>query len=109
MIIQKITHNTDISYILINNDKQIGFIDIIINYNDNTATIIDFLCINQNNGNGTILLNFIIEEMKKLKIKSILLDDMTDRYRDIHNIYLKFNFIYIHENGPEMELILNKK
>ena len=46
-------------------------------------------------------------EAKKIKIKVVFLDDMSDQYRNLHNIYKKFGFKYLHDFGPEMKLTLN--
>ena len=55
-------------------------------------------------GYGTILLNEVIDTLKKKysSIRTIELDDMTDRYRQPNNIYLKFGFTYVSDHGPEM-------
>ena len=91
-------------YSLINSITKIGYLNIIINYNEQSSTITDFYCIDTNKGHGSILMNFVIDEMKKIHIKCITLDDMSNRYRNLHNIYLKFGFKYIHNDGPEMEM-----
>jgi hypothetical protein len=54
-----------------------------------------------NKGEGTILLNDVIIYANHI-FKNILLDDMTTRYREDHNIYIKYGFKYIHDDGPEM-------
>jgi len=56
----------------------------------------------RNDGIGSLLLNQLIEFAKNQRITQIMLDDMTDRYRKQHNIYLKHGFKYINEFGPEM-------
>lgn len=94
-------------YILLDKNTELGYLNITINFIKNKSIITDFYCVKTNNGYGSILLSYVIDEMKKLKIKSISLDDMTKRYRETHNIYLKYNFKYLHESGPEMKLIFN--
>lgn len=91
-------------YNLINSITKFGYLNIIINYNEQSSTITDFYCTYTNKGHGSILMNFVIDEMKKIHIKCITLDDMSNRYRNLHNIYLKFGFKYIHNDGPEMEM-----
>ena len=94
-------------YNLMSPDIKLAYLNIIIDYNDNSSIITDFSCINTNKGSGSILLNFVIREMTKIQIKNITLDDMSNRYRQSHNIYLKFGFSYLYEFGPEMELLLD--
>jgi hypothetical protein len=91
----------------INTNTKIGYLNIIINYNEKSSIITDFYCMDTNKGHGSILLNFLINQMKKLQIKNITLDDMTNKYRNLHNIYTKFGFNYIYDVGPEMILLLN--
>jgi hypothetical protein len=94
-------------YNLMSPDVKLAYLNIIIDYEEKSSIITDFSCINTNKGSGSILLKFVIGEMIKIQIKNITLDDMSNRYRNIHNIYLKFGFKYVHEFGPEMELLLN--
>jgi len=90
----------------INNEKK-GYCNIIINDITKSSIITDFYCMKTNCGFGSILLKYLIEKIRKTKINIILLDDMSDRYRNSHNIYLKFGFRYISKTGPEMELKIN--
>jgi len=60
----------------------------------------------QGKGYGSELLERIIEYMREQGYSSIHLDDMSDRARKPHNIYVKFGFRYVHEYGPEMILLL---
>lgn len=60
----------------------------------------------RNKGIGSILLNRLIEYAKKNNVDKIVLDDMTDNYRKRNNIYLKHEFRYLSNNGPEMEYIV---
>lgn len=91
-------------YSLMDSNIKLGYLNIIIDYNENTSTITDFSCIKPNNGFGSILLDFVINEMKIIQINNITLDDMSNRFRNSHNIYIKFGFNYLHDFGPEMEL-----
>ena len=56
-------------------------------------------------GIGSMLLKCLIEYCKQHNICKIVLDDMTDYYRQPNNIYLKHGFKYVNETGPEMEFI----
>jgi hypothetical protein len=94
-------------YNLFNSGVKIAYLNIMIYKNTKSSIITDFYSMKTNKGYGSILLKELINKMEKLSIKNILLDDMTDRYRKAHNIYLKFCFEYICENGPEMQLIIN--
>ena len=110
-ITKELTYSDEISignrYNLICANKRIAYLNIIINYVDNESTITDFSCTESNKGHGSILLNYVIKEVKKLKIDVILLDDMSKQYRKLHNIYTKFGFNYLHDFGPEMKLTLD--
>lgn len=57
----------------------------------------------RNKGVGSILLNQLIEYAKKNNVSKIVLDDMSDNYRENRNIYVKHGFQYVNEDGPEME------
>lgn len=111
IITKELTYDDEFSigyrYNLINENAKLAYLNIIINHNDFSSIITDFSCININKGHGSILLNFVIGEMKKIQIKNITLDDMSNRYRNPHNIYLKFGFKYLYDFGPEMELLLD--
>lgn len=111
MIIQTLNYKDDTygdySFSLLNLNKQLGHLNIIINFNENTATITDFESIAHNNGYGSILLDHVIKWVIDSKCKVICLDDMSERYRQTHNIYLKFGFEYLYDSGPEMELKIN--
>jgi hypothetical protein len=95
----------------------IGDINCVINHNDLNIIITSFYVYIPNNGYGTILLQELIKDIKELyrNIKTIELDDMTDRFRKNNNIYIKNGFNYINVNndadgnecvGPEMILYL---
>lgn len=99
-------NNIGYRFNLTETNKKLGYLNIIFNYNEKTAIITDFSCIETNKGYGSILLNYVIQEMKKKDISKISLDDMSKQYRQQHNIYLKFGFTYIFDYGPEMEYVL---
>jgi len=109
IITKEITYNDEkcigYRYNLMSPDVKLAYLNIIIDYHEKSSIITDFSCINTNKGSGSILLNFVIGELtkfNKIEIKNITLDDMSNRYRNLHNIYLKFGFNYIYESGPEM-------
>lgn len=85
--------------------SNIAYITFLFNYEDKYTTIIYLNSIKQNKGYGSNLLRECINDCLKLGAVLFTLDDMSDRYRSQHNIYTKFGFVYIHEHGPEMELI----
>jgi len=62
----------------------------------------------RNKGIGSILLDKIIQYAKNNRVKKIVLDDMTDNYRQSNNIYLKHGFTYLNEDGPEMEYFVSR-
>ena len=84
-----------------------AYLNIIYNCNDNESTITDFSSTESNKGYGSILLDYVITEAKKIKMGVILLDDMSKQYRNLHNIYKKFGFKYLDDFGPEMKLTLD--
>jgi ribosomal protein S18 acetylase RimI-like enzyme len=91
---------------ILNKSSVIGVLYAIVN--DNSCHINSF-SINdkyQNQGYGSILLYNLIEYCKNNEIKNILLDDMSDRFNQQNNIYIKFGFRYIEDGFPEMELFI---
>jgi GNAT superfamily N-acetyltransferase len=56
----------------------------------------------RNHGIATALLNRLVYELRKNKIKAVTLDDCSDTGR----CYLKFGFSYIEQGYPEMLLLL---
>lgn len=94
-------------YNLINESRRLAYLNIIYNRNDDESTITDFTSTETNKGYGSILLDYVIMEAKKIKIKVVFLDDMSNQYRNLHNIYKKFGFKYLHDFGPEMKLTLD--
>jgi hypothetical protein len=85
-----------------------GFIVFIVCFEDLNCVIMDFNINYEQKGYGTILLNEVISILRKKysNIRTIELDDMTDRYRQPNNIYVKFGFTYKQDHGPEMVYIL---
>jgi hypothetical protein len=85
-----------------------GNIQFIISFDELICTIVSFNIAFESKGYGTILLNEVIDILKKkyTMIRTIELDDMTDRYRQSNNIYIKFGFTYKADHGPEMIYLL---
>jgi hypothetical protein len=81
-----------------------GHIVFFVNFEDLNCIITNFNINFEHRGYGTILLNEVIDKLKKKysSIRTIELDDMTDRYRQPNNIYVKFGFTYVSDHGPEM-------
>jgi hypothetical protein len=109
MLITKIYYENNIKYIIIKLIYNLSIIGII------QAVIIDKCCtinlININNkyqnlGYGTLILSKLIDYCKNNKIINILLDDMSDRFNEKNNIYIKNGFKYLQKDFPEMILKL---
>ena len=81
-----------------------GYIVFFIKFEDLNCIITNFNINFEQKGYGSILLNEVIDTLKKKysSIRTIELDDMTDRYRQPNNIYVKFGFTYVSDHGPEM-------
>jgi len=56
----------------------------------------------RNKGFGTKLIHEFLENLIKLGVVHVLLDDFSDNYRKPNNIYYKIGFKYISKNGAEM-------
>lgn len=78
--------------------------------NEGTIIYIDIDSEFRGLGMGTYLLlilyNYVIENHKN--IKYIVLDDCSDNYRCINNIYLNVGAKYVSDNGPEMIWKINR-
>lgn len=57
-------------------------------------------------GNGNKLMKGIINYVKNNNMDVIYLDDMSQRSRTFHNLYVKNGFKYQYDHGPEMVLYL---
>ena len=107
MLLKTIYYENDVQHIIIKikyNSIIIGLLHGII---ENNSCNINSLNVNgnyQNNGYGSIILHHLIEYCINNQIKYITLDDMSDRFNQKNNIYLKFGFTYIHYGFPEMKL-----
>lgn len=109
MLIHKIYFENNVQNIIIkilSNTLIIGLLHAIVIDNDCHIISININNIYQNKGNGTTLLYNLIKYCKNNNIKTIFLDDMSDRFNQQHNIYLKFGFTYIEYGFPEMKLII---
>lgn len=53
-------------------------------------------------GHASRLLKQVMREAKKAGMRTIELDDMSDRYRQEGNIYLAHGLRYVSDSGPEM-------
>ena len=96
-----------INEIIKQSDNRLGFLVLVVDNSEKTATITNFFTQLHNQGIGSKLLCQVISDCKEININLIELDDMTDRYRKSNNIYLKFGFKYVDVYGPEMILHLN--
>lgn len=89
--------------------NKIGYLKCYINLNTNTTSILDLYIRKKyrHKGYGTQLINKCINYNRKLKIKKIELDDMSDIHGN-NNIYYKlgFKYKYGYKKGPEMVLKL---
>jgi len=99
-----INTNTILYYIyfktltLKNIDNSFGHIQISIDNNTMTVTSL----YSRKKGCGTKLMMYSCKEQYDNGIKYIELDDCSERYREDHNIYVKFGMKYVDEYGPEM-------
>jgi GNAT superfamily N-acetyltransferase len=96
MEIQQVNDSYITSFRYIINEKRVGYIDICNN------TILSIESVEQGKGYGSFLLHYAISFLKREGYTCIYLDDMSDRYRKSHNIYIKHGFEYLYEDGPEM-------
>jgi hypothetical protein len=90
-----------------NIDCSISYIQYIIDSNNKEASLI---CLKTktlflNKGYATKLLTYSLKYFKKINIKKIELDDMSDRSWKDNNIYIYFGFKYINQ-FPEPEMVL---
>jgi len=98
MIIQKII-NIEAQYINMIYYNINAYINIIIS--DVNITIVNLTSYIKNKGYASQLLKHVIN-ISILKKLPIILDDMSDHFRNNHNIYIKHGFKYIYDEGPEM-------
>jgi GNAT superfamily N-acetyltransferase len=93
-------------------DNIVSMIDICYDYKvsqlysecQRECKIIDLYTIRQyqNQGCATYLINQVISFCRKKGINIITLDDCSDNFNQINNIYLKAGFTYIEVGFPEM-------
>jgi hypothetical protein len=95
-------YSSDLTFDELKNSFDIifGYAEVVFNYSLQETIIVS---IRSNlKGCGSLLLDHIARESRKKNIDKITLDDMSDRFRQAHNIYVKFGFIYRDNTGPEM-------
>lgn len=82
--------------------------EIIINRSKKTCNIISLYTIEsfRCKGYGTMVLSDIIAYCTTNDIHKIYVDDMSDRFNQINNIYLNIGFKYIKKGFPEMVLVI---
>lgn len=81
----------------------------ILSQDKHQATIMDMFVQEDQRGKGvgSQLLQKCLNMLPNT-VQTVEVDDMSDRQRLPHNIYLKHGFQYVHEFGPEMILRLNQ-
>jgi len=107
MLIKKIYFRNNVQHIkilIICDKKSIGLLHGIINEDNCNINVLNVKNEFQNNGLGSMLIQELINYCSNNDIKNITLDDMSDRFNQSHNIYMKFNFKYIMKGFPEMIL-----
>lgn len=83
------------------NGGTVGWIDYVIDSQENECIITYLRSLIPNKGIGRTLLYEMVE---REKVDTFLTDDMSDNYRDPkHNIYLLSGFEYCDDTHPEME------
>jgi GNAT superfamily N-acetyltransferase len=104
MITFKETIKKGIRITINKDDILLGFIDIVIDIETKEMDIIELYVEEKYRGHkyGSMLIDHVIEKSKINNILVINVDDMSDRYRQFDNIYLKNGFKYVDEDGPEM-------
>ncbi len=80
-----------------------GFIEVILHFDEGTMSIIDLHSARPGNGYGTHLIVHACKEAAKRGITKVTLDDCSDMYNRVDNIYKKVGMKYEDEDGgPEM-------
>lgn len=88
-------------------EKEYGHLTYILNHEYQNATVIFFEVKEQCKGYGSLLMAEFLKDAKAKNMRRILVDDMSDRYRQPNNIYKKFGFWYLKDSGPEMLKVIN--
>ena len=79
-----------------------GFIEVIIDHQEQIMTIIDLQSTIHGKGNAMHLIKRACQNAFNMGINKVILDDCSDHYRKPHNIYIKMGFKYNQKDGPEM-------
>lgn len=98
----KVNNYTTTLLVLRDYEKEYGHITYIFNFEYQNATVVFLEVKEQGKGYGTRLMEEFLKDAKKKGMRRVLVDDMSDRYRKPHNIYINFGFQYLKESGPEM-------
>ena len=98
-------------YYIRKNNKEISNVIFILS-NINNEKICTILSLNtdieyRNKGYATKLLYYVINYCKLNDYKTLYLDDCSDNFNKINNIYLNIGFNYINNGSPEMVLFLS--
>jgi GNAT superfamily N-acetyltransferase len=87
-----------------------SFLEVFLNVEEGSAHIMNLLTVEPYLGNGyaSKLLNHLIDNVLKKdgQYNSLTVDDMSDRFMQNHNIYIKHGFTYLVDGLPEMVLLL---
>ena len=79
-----------------------AYVSTVFDLNEKTMTVTWIHSSIPNKGYGTTLMGEVAIAAKLAGVETILLDDMSDRYRKPHNIYTKLGLKYENNEGPEM-------
>ena len=89
-----------------------GYINTIFNTQTKQLIIVFIESIMTSLGIATFLILNILKKADRQGLTTVILDDMSDNYRQVRNIYTKIGMTYVDDTGPEMEgnikHILNK-
>jgi GNAT superfamily N-acetyltransferase len=87
-----------------------SYLEVFLNVEEGSAHIMNLLTVEPYLGKGyaSKLLNHLINDMLKKdgQFNSLTVDDMSDRFMQNHNIYIKHGFEYFLAGLPEMVLYL---
>lgn len=80
-----------------------GYIQVVFNKDENEMNIVTLKTNIQSKGYGSFLLYYAMVNAMSKNIEKVVLDDVSDRYRDSSNIYTKYGLKYKQDDCPEME------
>ena len=109
MLLKTLYYENNIQHIIIKiiyDSTIIGLLHAIIQNNNCNINSLNINFNYQNKGYGSIILSNLIDYCINNQINNITLDDMSDRFNQKNNIYLKFGFRYIENGFPEMVLFI---